>query len=246
MIEPRFQTIFSAAGNADDQFFSSGFKTSKNLARTRSGRILERAYNSYKSLNNDIFVVRDSERFLGIEDALLSFTTNSKVVFTNHATQGALASACLAADLLDQDLPVIVAPGDSEILEDGIVHQVEKLILSDADGGVICFEAAGPKWSYVKTRKDGSVIEVAEKREISNLATTGVFFFRNPKVFLESATWAMVNRITTNGQYFTSSAINSLLFAGKKVQAVSLRHAEIYRNLANADELESKGDIWRD
>lgn len=56
----------------------------------------------------------------------------------------------------------------------------------------------------------------------------------------------MVNRITTNGQYFTSSAINSLLFAGKKVQAVSLHPGEIYRNLANADELESKGDIWRD
>lgn len=246
MTDSRFQTIFSAAGNADGEFFASKFKTSKNLAQTKNGRILQRAYDSYKSLTNDVFVVRASEKSLGIEEALLSFTSDSQIVFTNNETQGALASACLAADLLDEDLPVIVAPGDSEVLENGIALYVDELINSNADGGVICFEASGTKWSYVKTRADGSVIEVAEKREISNLATTGVFFFRNPSVFLKSATWAMVNRITTNGQYFTSSAINSLLFAGKKVRAVSLSPGEIYNNLANAEELISKGDLWRD
>lgn len=246
MTDIRFQTIFSAAGNADDEFFASGFNTSKNLAQTKRGRIIQRAYDSYKSLSNDVFVVRASEKSLGIEEAVLSLAPTSKLVSTNSETQGALASACLAADLLDQSLPVIVAPGDSEILKNGIRSHVAELIRKDTDGGVICFEATGTKWSYVKTRTDGSVIEVAEKREISNLATTGVFFFRNPKVFLKSATWAMVNRITTNGQYFTSSAINSLLFAGKRVQAVSLGPDETYNSLANANDLISKGDLWRD
>jgi len=53
----------------------------------------------------------------------------------------------------------------------------------ESDGCIPVFEAEGEKWSFVKTDKNGKVVNVAEKKRISNLATLGFYHFGSLKDF---------------------------------------------------------------
>ncbi|HYD68017.1 glycosyltransferase family 2 protein [Azospirillum sp.] len=54
-----------------------------------------------------------------------------------------------------------------------------------ADGYLEVFDGSGPQWSYVGQSGPGSnrVAETAEKREISNLCCTGLYWFRSAGLF---------------------------------------------------------------
>ena len=53
------------------------------------------------------------------------------------------------------------------------------------DGGVIVFDSVHPRWSFVRVDKAGFVIETAEKRPISRLATAGFYYFRRGADFVD-------------------------------------------------------------
>lgn len=51
------------------------------------------------------------------------------------------------------------------------------------DGFTPCFQAERTHWSFVKTDKQGKVIEVREKKRISNNCTLGAYYFSSAKLF---------------------------------------------------------------
>jgi hypothetical protein len=88
------------------------------------------------------------------------------------------------------------------------------------DGGVMCFESSQPRWSYAKLGANKlDVLEISEKKVISEFATVGCFFFRSVRMFLEAAEWCLVNNANTHGDFFTSMALNHLVASGKTVEA---------------------------
>lgn len=60
--------------------------------------------------------------------------------------------------------------------------------LDEIDGYLEVFEGGGPNWSYARPLggDDNRVAETAEKREISNLCSTGLYYFRNARRFNEA------------------------------------------------------------
>jgi hypothetical protein len=57
-----------------------------------------------------------------------------------------------------------------------------------SDGWIPCFQAAGDHWSFAKPGKDGWIIEVAEKRRVSDLATIGLYWFKSGEQYINSYT----------------------------------------------------------
>lgn len=139
------------------------------------------------------------------------------------ASQGALVSALFGADGLEANLPLLISPGDA-FLKGHFETHLESMV-GEFDALTISFRSTNPRWSFIEVSSDDYVAEVAEKRVISELATTGHFYFKRTSDFLQAAEWVLVNNAKTDGRFFVSTALNFLVSEGLKV-----RHREISRN----------------
>jgi hypothetical protein len=126
------------------------------------------------------------------------------------------------------DGPIFIAPGDSYVT-DGYFSGMKKFCNSEDHGWVPTVAAAGKTWSYVRTTELNQVLEMAEKREISSQAATGVFGYKSKKVFLDSAKWAIKNNLTTHNIYYVSSTVQAMLITGQRVYAENIQSQSVYR-----------------
>jgi hypothetical protein len=53
-----------------------------------------------------------------------------------------------------------------------------------------------------------------EKRVVGDLATTGIFFFRDRGILVESAKWSFVNNQTTNSNFYIAPCLNYAISKG--------------------------------
>ena len=53
------------------------------------------------------------------------------------------------------------------------------------DGFIPCFQAEGTHWSFVRLDQKGKVVEIKEKKRISNYCTLGAYYFRTCRLYQE-------------------------------------------------------------
>lgn len=213
-----YQTIITAAGDSRPLFLASGFGTPKSLVLREGRTVLEHAVNSYAdSFHRSVVAInREEADEWPIESVLLSAFPGIGVIPIPTSVKGALISALMAAGRLDPEMPLVVAAGDS-FIRGGIGEYIDALHARGASAGTIVFRSNDPRWSYLATNSAGYVTQVAEKRIIGTLATTGVFYFRRGGDFLGSAQWCLVNSAHRSGIYYVSSVLNRMLMLDKSV-----------------------------
>jgi len=80
-----------------------------------------------------------------------------------------------------------------------------------ADGALATFPDRNPRWSFVRRDGAGTVVEVAEKRAISDEACTGAYWFRTAAMFRDLAE-ARVNAAAKEaGEYYIAPLYNDML-----------------------------------
>lgn len=128
-----------------------------------------------------IFVVRrDHINNFAIDDILRSNYKDSEIVVAEQDTQGSMCTCLLAEDLIKGKTPLIIYCPDI-YFEPRFVPNKKHF---DLDGFILTFKANSPKYSYVKV-KDEIVTSTAEKEVISNLASVGIYIFRDGDTFLK-------------------------------------------------------------
>lgn len=105
---------------------------------------------------------------------------NWNLIEVSEKTDGQATTALLAEDEMKEDEEFAVYNIDTYVEERQIKDDI------DSDGCIPVFEAEGEKWSFVKTNKNGKVVDVAEKKRISNLATLGFYHFGSLRDFKEA------------------------------------------------------------
>jgi dTDP-glucose pyrophosphorylase len=116
--------------------------------------------------------------------------------------------------MIDNDAPLILANSDQYLEWDPYEFLVRSL---EVDGLISCFEADHPKWSYARVDDNGRVTEVAEKRVISNLATTGIYYFSKGSQFVRCADSMISKNIRTNGEFYNCPIYNEIIKEGGNV-----------------------------
>jgi len=148
---------------------------------------------------------------------------NSNVVPVKGVTEGAACTALLAADLIDNDNPLLILNSD-QYLEWDLIQSLYQLENSGADGAVFIFHSTHPKWSYVKCSPGtNTIIEVAEKKPISTDATCGVYWWRKGSDFIKYTNEMIDAEDKTLGEYYICPSYNYALKDGKQIQAVPIR-----------------------
>ena len=150
-------------------------------------------------------------------------------------TSGAMCTALLAIDYMNINEPIIIS-GSNSLLKNELPSSIDYFIKKSADVGIITFESHDKHWSFVRVNNEGFVTEIAEKRRISNLATTGIFYFKNASLFLAGATWSILNNLNFNDQYYISHSIPYLILQNKIVTNFTLNNKDNFKYEDKFDE----------
>lgn len=136
------------------------------------------------------------------------------IIILDERTQGAAQTLLTALPLIDNDVPLLSFNSD-QMVEYDPKQTFEKF--ENFDGGIPCFYGEGTDWSYAKTDDSGFVIEVAEKKQISNNATAGYYYWKKGSDFIKYAEQMIEHNDRTNNEFYVAPVYNWAIKDGKKI-----------------------------
>lgn len=140
-----------------------------------------------------------------------------EVVEVNSVTEGAACTVLLAEDKIDNDQELIIANCDQLVLDPEYMKaSIDYYRLKEADGGILSFLNDSPKWSYCRMAGE-KVTEVVEKQVVSNIATVGIYYYREGKMFVDAAKCMMSRNFRVNGEFYVAPAYNDMICRNQKV-----------------------------
>jgi hypothetical protein len=184
----------------------------------------------------NIVMALDPEEYKLLESSRLRHSTS--LVEIKNRTKGALATSGMCLDKLNDELPIVIQSVDGlcfNLMKDF----VQEMQNENADGGVIVFHSDNPTYSYVRV-SGNTPIEFAEKQLIGDLATAGIFYFRSKELLIDSILWAILFQIRFMDKYYLSSAMNKLVFEGKKVSLFKISEDSYFRFATEPEALEAR------
>ena len=164
-----------------------------------------------------IFLVRKEhvEKYEGLFGTLNQITNERmRVVLVDELTEGAACTALLAKEFINNDEDLLIANSD-QYIEYELENFKALRDLTSVDAIVYTFNAVHPKWSFVKTNSRGFVVEVAEKKPISNIATCGIYWYRKGSDFVKYAEQMIDLDIRVNNEFYIAPVYNELINDGK-------------------------------
>lgn len=165
-----------------------------------------------------IFLVRKEhlEKY-NIQQTLNLIAPGCDIVIVDKLTEGAACTTLLAKELINNDLPLIIANSDQYIEW----HPEEFLYLmnnQNIDSGILTFKNTHPKWSYAKIDNDGFVTEIAEKNPISTHATVGIYYYKKGSEYVKCTERMIQKNIRTNNEFYVAPVGNQLIENGGKIK----------------------------
>lgn len=206
---------------SSDSFQEAGYLYPKPLYEISGKPLLQHVLENLAPLfpicNSVIVAVRQAENAKHHTGAVVQLLLPSAhLLEVPDGTAGAACTALLAADLLVESEPLVIANGD-QILRTDLPAAIESFQSTGFDGGILVFNDVHPRWSFVKTDSDGFVVEAAEKRPISNLATTGFYYFSKAGSFIRATQSMILKGASVNGLFYVCPAYNEMILAGSRI-----------------------------
>ena len=171
-------SVIIAMAGQGQRFVQAGLSTPKHMIVARRRSLMDWALTSLQAFFATwrfVFVIRrdsiSSEQIrakcenLGIRD--------HAVVELAAATSGQATTVMRAKPAVDTDQPILIYNIDTYV-EPGQILPVDFAVYG---GFLHVFEAPGEHWSFIRLDGRGRVVEVTEKRRVSNLCSVGAYYF---------------------------------------------------------------------
>lgn len=213
--------ILVLMSGSSQAFKDAGYAYPKNLVEIAGVPLVQRVIEHLRPLKSlqarFICVLRHEENAKNYTGTVIRLLEpDALMVEVPGETGGAACSALLAVEHIDNDSPLVVVNGD-QILDADLAAVIRDFNLRGLDGGIVVFEDIHPRWSFVKCDANGQVIETAEKRPISNLATAGFYYFRQGRDFVLAVTEMIKKDAQVNGLFYICPAYNELVLRQRKL-----------------------------
>lgn len=205
------------------RFQKAGYLEPKPLIDVLGEPMIKWAMKSFDFLSklkkyNLIFVIleaHDKEYQLG-KKLIELFGPKATIIKIDQVTEGQSAT-CLAAKKFINNYNKLFIYNCDTYSTAPIWEMIET---EDPDGILSCFESNQPKYSYIKVDEQGFGVETAEKVVISNLACTGLYYFKRGHDFVTVAEKMIAKKEKHGSEYYVTPLYNELLKSGKKIKPV--------------------------
>lgn len=203
------------------RFSAAGHKDPKPLIDVNGIPMIQCVIKNLNLNGNFIFLVlreHYEKYYLKYLLPLICDKNNCKIIIVDSVTEGACCTALLAKELINNDNELIIANSDQFILgwmADNFFNYVN---IKQADGAILTFIDDDSKWSFVRLGKNSNIItEVAEKKQISNIASVGIYYWKKGSDFVNSAEEMIKQNIRVNNEFYIAPTYNILISNNKKI-----------------------------
>ncbi len=190
-----------------ERFLRRGYKEQKPFIKVGGKELIRHTLDSLCLEETDILHIVINKRLAdcGLGGFLKKHYNAVNVIVLDTETRGAAETVLLATEHIYNDRPCLLVDGDNFYT----TNICAKLRAQPNQNAVVVFEQVEgpPVFSYVKVEK-GAIIEIAEKRKISNYANTGAYYFKSVLLLREACEAALK---TVKGEPYISHAIGSTL-----------------------------------
>ena len=189
------------------------------LAEIRGVPLIQRLVHACMSLAPVHFIVAfrrsDIDEF-HLDNVLEILAPTSNIISASKETRGAACTALLATGHIDNANELLIISGNEFIDIDysTIVNNFRERRL---DAGTVTFPSIHPRYSYVRLSGDGSVIEAAERRPISQHATAGFYWFARGAEFVRAAQTMIYKDAAVNGNFYVCPVLNELVLEQARI-----------------------------
>lgn len=214
-------TIVIPMAGLSSRFTKAGYTLPKYMLYVKNKSLFRLAVESFEKYFDTVrfvFIARDvfdTERFIKEECNLLGIKDFS-VVMLDQPTRGqaeTVIKGVEGAGVKDDESILIF---NIDTFRPGFIIPEN---IKDWDGYLEVFEGSGANWSYAKTESENStrVVETAEKREISTHCSTGIYYFKKAKEFVDAYNENLVNPIKGVPELYVAPLYNFLIRDGKSI-----------------------------
>tara|TARA_R110002020_G_scaffold25138_3_gene81925 strand:+ start:352 stop:1059 length:708 start_codon:yes stop_codon:yes gene_type:complete len=203
--------ILIPMAGAGSRFEQVGYTFPKPLIEVEGKPMIQKVVENlnFGDEHRHIFIVQKEhyDRY-ALNYLLPLITPNCEIIQVEKVTEGAACTALLAKEFIDNDEGLMIANSDQII---DWIETPQPLYERNIDGGVYVFNATHPKWSFVKVDETNRVTEVAEKKPISDIATTGIYFWKRGKDFVRCAEQMIDKNIRVNNEFYIAPVFNEII-----------------------------------
>lgn len=205
-------------GDASDEISRNSNEFPKYLYEISNKPLIQRILESIAEVSTNVICVirkEDQENFF-LGNSLKILCPNCTVLELNDDTSGELCSALFAIEQINTDDELLIINGD-RFIKRPILPAINNFRKRSLDCGLITFHSISPKYSSVLLDSDKMVIEVSEKKPISDQAFTGISYFKQGIDFIDAAFDSIKKESNISGKYYISSVFNELILKSKKI-----------------------------
>jgi dTDP-glucose pyrophosphorylase len=229
--------LILAAGVAED--FGPTQPYPHYLTETGGVTLLERIVANTTGVDGGehIFAFREDDiKRYRLGNIVKNITITPRLFSIPSNTKGSACTAMFVASQIDQSAQLLIISAN-ELVELDFKHVLEEFSRRELMAGTIAFSSTHPRYSYVKVDKNGRVVEAAQQNPISNLATTGVFYFRSTEIFVKSAKSMILKNAHTEGNFYIAPVFNEIILDQGAV-GVSLIDKSRYKPLKTEKQIQ--------
>jgi dTDP-glucose pyrophosphorylase len=203
------------------RFSKAGYTFPKPLIDINGKPMIQLVVENLNIKANYIFIVQQEHYTKYCLKYLLNLIApNCTIICIEKVTEGAACTVLLAKEYINKDTPLLIANSDQflEWNSSDFLYSMNSTPQSGIDGGILTFESLHPKWSYVKLNQDGYVELVKEKEVISNIATTGIYYWSKGSNFVFYAEQMIQKNIRVNNEFYVAPVYNEAIQDKKKIK----------------------------
>jgi HAD superfamily hydrolase (TIGR01509 family) len=213
----RVNVVIPAAGRGS-RFEQAGYVHPKPLIDVAGRPMIDMVLEDLREVGRPIVLLQQEHIDRYRADSVIEHSSpGSRVVPVSGITEGAACTVLLAEEHIDGPSELVLANSD-QVVDADIADFVSQMRNMGADGGILTFRAHEEKWSYARTDDTGRVVEVAEKRPISDQATVGIYWFRHGSTFVRCAKRMIERDARVNGEFYVCPVFNELIAEGGDVR----------------------------
>lgn len=215
-VNKKMNVLIPMAG-AGIRFEKAGYTLPKPLIDVNGNPMIKTVVDCLNVDANFIFIVQKShnEKY-NLKSMLSLIAPNCSVVEIDGITEGAACTTLLAEHLINNEEPLLICNSDQYIKwnSNEFFYKVQE---QQIDASILTFNATHPKWSYAKIDDNGFVTEVAEKNPISELATVGIYFWKQGKDYVRYAKQMIEKNQRVNNEFYVCPVFNEAISDSKKI-----------------------------
>jgi len=215
--DDKLNVLIPMAG-AGSRFSEAGYTFPKPLIEVNKKTMIQIVLESLNITANFIFIIQSKhQKKYNLKSLLKTLHPNCIILETDGLTKGAACTTLLAKKFINNSNRLIIANSD-QFIEWNSGKTMYDIYSKKVDGAILVFKSLHPKWSYAKVDDDDRVIEVAEKKVISNMATVGVYYWRHGSDYVRCAEKMIKKNIKTKGEFYVCPVFNEAILEKKIIK----------------------------